>query len=211
MAQEMCRALHVAENVAARYEESPTRLWYPRISMQWLGVPPGQFISEDRNELPYPEDSADGGAGAGGETDERLTFMEARQGLAESQHAFSFTLVKGRPLPAGGLAAEKYRTYVAASASRMQLKLAAARKWTWAFWRGRVGAVWTSERMLRARVWLSKAHRSVQHSSHWRHGLKNALGVAVLTFPAFMPADSAGEWSGVCVGASRREDSPVVW
>ena len=195
MAHEMGRALRVAENVAARYEESATRLWYPRISLQWLGVPPGQFISDDHNELVYASEGGadDSGSGGGGvaDVDERLTAIEAKQGFAEHS-AFAFTLVRGRPLPAGGLASGKYRIYAAASASRMELKLAAARAWSWAFWRRQVGRAWSSERMLRARVWLSKAHRAVQHSSHWRHGFKNAIGVAVLTFPAFLPADSAG-------------------
>ena len=120
--------------------------------------------------------------------DERLTVMEARQGLAE--RAFSFTLVKGRPLPAGGLSM-RYKTY-AASASRMDLKLGDSKPWTWKYWSGFISMLWSTERMLRLRVWLSKRHRAWQHSSHWRHGLKNAIGVAVLSFPAFMPESSSG-------------------
>ncbi|KAI0637282.1 hypothetical protein C8Q77DRAFT_1050225 [Trametes polyzona] len=188
MAQEMGHALRVAENVATRYEESHSRLWYPHVSLQWLGVPPGPFISDDNGDVVFAsgavadEETADIGA------DERLTFMEARQGLAE--RSFSFTLVKGRALPVGGLAS-RYKTY-AASASRMSLKLADAKPWSWSYWSGFIGMLWSTERMLRFRVWLSKRYRTVQHSSHWRHGLKNALGVAVLTFPAFMPEGSEG-------------------
>ncbi|KAI0747801.1 hypothetical protein C8Q80DRAFT_1168545 [Daedaleopsis nitida] len=199
MAQEMGKALRVAHHVASLYEESITRLWYPRISLQWLGVAPGPFITDDNGDLVHASggalddvDTVDVGA------DERLTIMEARQGLAE--RAYSFTLVKGRPLPAGGLAS-RYRMYAAASASKMELRQSAAKVWSWQFWSGCVGMVWSSERMMRARVWLSKIYRSLQHSSHWRHGLKNAIGVAVLTFPAFLPEDNPGrrwfqEWRG---------------
>ncbi|TBU28948.1 hypothetical protein BD311DRAFT_307591 [Dichomitus squalens] len=192
MTQEMGRALQVARQVATSYEESKIRLWYPRVSLQWLGVPPGPFISDDNGELVYGPGLANDDVGTTVDADERLTIMEARQGLAE--RAYSFTLHKGRPLPAGGLAA-RYKVYAAASASKMELRLSAAKVWSWRFWSGWMGKVWSSHNMLRARVWLSKRYRSFQHSNHWKHGLKNAIGVAVLTFPAFMPAHSAGrEW-----------------
>ena len=190
MAQEMGQALRVAHHVAALYEESTTRLWYPRISLQWLGVPPGPFISDDNGDLVFSSGgTVDGGATTDVGADERLTIMEARQGLAE--RSYSFTLVKGRPLPAGGLAS-RYKVYAAASVSKMELRLSAAKVWSWEFWSGLMGKLWSSERAIRARVRLSKVYRSLQHSPHWRHGLKNAIGVAVLTFPAFMPAESAG-------------------
>ncbi|TFK82012.1 hypothetical protein K466DRAFT_531014, partial [Polyporus arcularius HHB13444] len=199
MAQEMGRALKVAHQVATLYEESSTRLWYPHISLQWLGVPPGPFISDDSGDLVYTSDGTIGGdlqtvVGA----DERLTMTEARQGLAE--RAYTFTLVHGRPVPAGGLAT-RYRMYAAASVSKMSLRLNGAKVWSWKFWRGCIGLIWSSEASIRARLWLANWHRALAHSSHWRHGLKNAIGVAVLTFPAFMPADSDGrrwfqEWRG---------------
>ncbi|KAH9857776.1 hypothetical protein C2E23DRAFT_881345 [Lenzites betulinus] len=191
MGQEMAGALRIAEHVATLYEETSGRLWYPHVSLQWLGVPPGPFIPDDNGELVAVSGGVNEGdiIDVGG--DERLTVMEAQQGLAE--RAFSFTLVKGRPLPAGGLSA-RYRTY-AASASRMSLRMGDAKLWTWKYWSDFVGMLWSTERMLRLRVWLAKRYRKVQHSSHWRHGLKNALGVAVLTFPAFMPEESTGrQW-----------------
>ena len=99
MAQEMGRALKVAHQVAALYEESSTRLWYPRISLQWLGVPPGPFISDDAGDLVYASGGTiDGDLQTDAGADERLTVMEARQGLAE--RAYTFTLVHGRPVPA---------------------------------------------------------------------------------------------------------------
>lgn len=199
MTQEMGRALHVARQVATLYEKSRTCLWHPRISLQWLGVPPGPFISDDSGDLVFTGSSSSAAIdgcddpGAGVDMDEHLTMLEMQQGLAERAHAFSFTLHKGKPLPAGGLGGRyNFKVYAAASASKMELRLSEARVWSWRFWGGCVGRVWSSERMLRLRVWLSKRYRSFHHSSHWKHGLKNAVGVAVLTFPAFMPADSAG-------------------
>lgn len=188
MTQEMGRALQVARQVATLYEESKIRLWYPHISLQWLGVPPGPFISDDTGELVYGPGVANDDDGLV-VADERLTMMEARQGLAE--RAYTFTLHKGRPLPAGGLAA-RYKVYAAASASKMELRLSAAKVWTWQFWSGWAGKAWSSHKMLRVRLWLSKRYRALHHSSHWKHGLKNAIGVAILTFPAFMPATSSG-------------------
>ncbi|KAI0332078.1 hypothetical protein GY45DRAFT_1299694 [Cubamyces sp. BRFM 1775] len=191
MAQEMAKALQIAEKVATLYEESPTRLWYPHITLQWLGVPPGPFISDDNGDLVIASGGAVDGEVVDVGGDERLTVMEARQGLAE--RAFSFTLVKGRPVPAGGLSM-RYRTYTA-SASRINLRLGDSKPWTWKYWSGFISMLWSTERMLRLRVWLSKRHRAWQHSSHWRHGLKNAIGVAVLSFPAFMPeSSSARQW-----------------
>ncbi|KAI8998920.1 hypothetical protein BD414DRAFT_476445 [Trametes punicea] len=191
MAHEMARALQIAENIATLYEESRTRLWYPHITLQWLGVPPGPFISDDNGDLVFASGGVVGGESTDIGGDERLTVMEARQGLAE--RAFSFTLVKGRPLPAGGLSM-RYRNY-AASASKMDLKQGDGKPWTWKYWSNLFSMLWSTERMLRLRVWLSKRYRAMQHSSHWRHGLKNAIGVAVLSFPAFMPEGSAGrQW-----------------
>lgn len=168
MAQEMGKALQVARQVATLYEESSMRLWYPHISLQWLGVPPGPFISDDNGDLVF----ASGGTIDGGMTtdvgaDERLTVMEARQGLAE--RAYTFTLSKGRPVPAGGLASRYYKVYAAGSASRMSLKLSTAKVWSWQYWKSCIGVVWSSERIMRGRVWLSKIYRALQHSSHWRH------------------------------------------
>lgn len=187
MAQEMGTALKVAHHVATLYEASHTRLWYPHVSLQWLGVPPGPFIADDNGDMVHTSGGTIDGDPTDVGVDERLTLMEARQGLAE--RAYSFTLSKGRPIPAGGLAS-RYKTYAAASVSKMELRLNHAKVWSWQFWTGCVGMMWSSERIMRARVWLAKLYRALQHSSHWRHGLKNAIGVAVLTFPAFMPLDS---------------------
>ncbi|PCH38741.1 hypothetical protein WOLCODRAFT_149681 [Wolfiporia cocos MD-104 SS10] len=47
MAQEMRHALQIAERTYTQYEESHVRLWYPHVTLSWLGVPPGPFVSDD--------------------------------------------------------------------------------------------------------------------------------------------------------------------
>jgi hypothetical protein len=52
---------------------------------------------------------------------------------------------------------------------------------------------WSSRRSLKMRLALSGMIRSVRESPHIKHALKNAAGVAALTFPAFLPRGSVGE------------------
>lgn len=52
--------------------------------------------------------------------------------------------------------------------------------------------LWTSRKALKLRLRLWRFLQSIRHSSHLRHAAKAACGVALLTFPAFMPIDSAG-------------------
>ncbi|PCH39251.1 hypothetical protein WOLCODRAFT_167862 [Wolfiporia cocos MD-104 SS10] len=51
---------------------------------------------------------------------------------------------------------------------------------------------WSLPWMLRARIRLATAHRAIVHSTHLRHAMKNAVGVALLSLPAFMSPDSTG-------------------
>nr|VWO99075.1 ATP-dependent RNA helicase CshA (EC [Ganoderma boninense] len=208
MTQEMGKALQVARQVATLYEESRTRLWHPRISLQWLGVPPGPFISDDSGDLVFNA-GIDDGTGANGETDERLTMLEVQQGLAE--HAYSFTLHKGKPLPAGGLSAARYKVYAATSLSKMELRLNDARVWSWRFWSGSVGRLWASERMLRFRVWLSKRYRAFQHSSHWKHGLKYAFGTVIAAVYAYVTAIICKNNPYGIVAMVTAFDIPISW
>jgi hypothetical protein len=52
---------------------------------------------------------------------------------------------------------------------------------------------WSSRRSLKMRLALSGMLRSFRESPHVKHALKNAAGVAALTFPAFLPLGSVGE------------------
>jgi len=56
----------------------------------------------------------------------------------------------------------------------------------------RVRRVWNHPHMLVLRLRASRAMRGLQHSSHLRHALKNAVGVALLGLAAFLPPTSAG-------------------
>jgi transcriptional regulator of aromatic amino acid metabolism len=58
------------------------------------------------------------------------------------------------------------------------------------FW---IRRIWASQSLMRLRLATSKFTRAVRHSSHLRHALKNAVGVAMLSLPAFLPKGSTGE------------------
>ena len=51
---------------------------------------------------------------------------------------------------------------------------------------------WTSRKALKLRIRTWRFMQAVRNSSHLRHALKAAVGVAILTFSAFLPAQSAG-------------------
>jgi hypothetical protein len=52
--------------------------------------------------------------------------------------------------------------------------------------------LWNHPVILQLRLGASRAIRNTQHSSHLQHATKNAIGVAMLSFPAFLPSNSAG-------------------
>ncbi|PCH39252.1 hypothetical protein WOLCODRAFT_167863 [Wolfiporia cocos MD-104 SS10] len=86
MAQEMRHALQIAERTYTQYEESHVRLWYPRVTLSWLGVPPGPFISDDADatiQLRVTETQGTLWVGSATPSEVNLTSSEAREGLAE--------------------------------------------------------------------------------------------------------------------------------
>ncbi|KAI0928180.1 hypothetical protein AcW2_004274 [Taiwanofungus camphoratus] len=175
MTQEMRQALQVAQRIAIRYEESRLRFWYPRISLAWLGVPPGPFISDDlRATLQLAVHSGTGDPGNTG-AEQHLTSTETHQGLAEQGYIRDI-----RRFPSG-------LTYSSRTSARTGIRMYVESSVPATF-----KALWSHPALLRARLWLAKIHRSVQHSSHLRHAMKNAIGVAILSFPAFMPLASSG-------------------
>ncbi|TFL06868.1 hypothetical protein BDV98DRAFT_1716 [Pterulicium gracile] len=59
----------------------------------------------------------------------------------------------------------------------------------------RLSDLWKSTPMLRARFSTFKFIRSFKHSPHIRYALKNAVGVAALSLPGFLPPDHPGhQW-----------------
>ncbi|EED77059.1 predicted protein [Postia placenta Mad-698-R] len=179
MAHEMRAALQIAAQMHAQYEESRVRLWHPHLSLAWLGVPPGPFIADDGAAALQLHAVAAGAAlwadtdtpgGAASAFD--LTAAETREGLVEQGFAAS------SPRLPGGLSREILRQRERRGARRSVAEL--------------VMAAWSHPRVLRARIYAARVHRAVLHSPHLRHGMKNAIGVAVLSFPAFLPLDSTG-------------------
>lgn len=41
---------------------------------------------------------------------------------------------------------------------------------------------------------LSRSIHSLKHSRHLQYGLKNAIGIALLSLPAFLPKEQGGDW-----------------
>jgi hypothetical protein len=66
---------------------------------------------------------------------------------------------------------------------------------------------WSSRRSLKMRLALSGMLRSFRESPHVKHALKNAAGVAALTFPAFLPLGSVGECTCDTTGISYTQAS----
>lgn len=182
MAHEIRLALQIAQRFAHKYDSSSPRLWFPHVSLAWLGVPPGSFISDDPNALlnsasqeNIPDMNTDFGEG------------EFKQGLQE----------------------QVYRVDVRKSAAKTAiLNLSKTKsnapdgdtKHSWL--RGFSKSFWTSRKALKLRIRAWRFMQATKNSSHLRHALKAAVGVAILTFPAFLPVDSAGASLEVCAGGS---------
>ncbi|GBE82545.1 hypothetical protein SCP_0409290 [Sparassis crispa] len=179
MAQEMRLALKDARRIASRYEASAVRLWYPQITLAWLGVPQAFFMSDDFGSTMQLTGISDADEDLREQdAEERLTIAEARQALAEQSH------------PMDSMQSLTRRTYFGAS---VETKSGEPGPWySLKSWSRRSKMLWSHPRMVDGRMWLSKGYRSIQHSSHIRHAMKSAIGVAILSFPAFMPGQSAG-------------------
>ncbi|OBZ75721.1 Uncharacterized protein C26F1.08c [Grifola frondosa] len=188
MAQEMRVALEVAYRVATLFEESSPRLWYPRLSLAWLGVPPAAVISDDNGNLVQRASGSGDMDAAVINADCDLTITETRQALAE--RAYTFSLDARRSSRSNGLI---LFSPMLNEASKPKVMRAAC---SWDAITSCVYVLWSSKHVLRARMWMAEIYRAFQHSSHWRHAIKNAIGVAILTFPAFMPEDSAEFYRG---------------
>ncbi|EMD38705.1 hypothetical protein CERSUDRAFT_113885 [Gelatoporia subvermispora B] len=180
MSQEMRSALQIAQRLAALHEESRPRLWLPRLSLSWLGVPPGPFIFDDRSAQMQATGLTNNTEPSMADLEVGLSVAETRQGLAEQAYN-----AEARLLPSG----LTYWTFT----KRPKFDLKASCSWQW--FTALMCALWSHPRVLRLRLRLSEVWRAMQHSGHLRHAAKNVLGVALLTFPAFMPANSSGrQW-----------------
>ncbi|THH26360.1 hypothetical protein EUX98_g7828 [Antrodiella citrinella] len=175
MAGEMTTALKVAERLVLLCLQNPSRLWYPRLTLAWLGVLPGPFISDDPSANlsvnfaleEHPMHSAD---------NPLLSEFERRQGMAE----YAKRLAKKKVRETSDLKEKNGRTLKACGSFRSLLNgFVSLLSWCW-----------TNNRTMDFRVHLWGFMRALKHSHHLRHALKNAVGVATLTFPAFLPPTS---------------------
>jgi hypothetical protein len=169
MANEMDHALQICHGVACLYEDSRPQLWHPRFSWAWLGVAPDPFILEERSTTAV-NDVYD--------IDTNLSTEETRRGLAESCGISTI------PDKSGSLSLP--------TPNRIQGQRSVYR---FSFRRIHrlIPQIWGYGGVVRFRVRLSKIIRSIRHSGHLRHALKNAAGVSLLSIPAFLPTSSAGE------------------
>jgi hypothetical protein len=78
MANEMRRALRVADRILDLHNTSQTRVWYPRLSWAWLGIASSTVIGDDREHV-----MSDDHDPVRFEDDHRLSVSEAREGLSE--------------------------------------------------------------------------------------------------------------------------------
>jgi len=78
MANEMRRALRVADRILDLHNTSQTRVWYPRLSWAWLGIAPTTIIGDDREHVKSDDHDPDHF-----EDEHRLSVSEAREGLSE--------------------------------------------------------------------------------------------------------------------------------
>jgi len=78
MANEMRRALRVADTILDLHNTSQTRVWYPRLSWAWLGIASPTVIGDDREHV-----RSDDHDPQRFEDDRILSVSEAREGLSE--------------------------------------------------------------------------------------------------------------------------------
>jgi hypothetical protein len=165
MAHDIHHALQILHDVALSYTNSTPRLWYPHVSWAWLGVAPRTFVlNEEQNS--YPDDP-------GSEPSTTVSAQKARQGMAENRDIVTSSLVHARSNPSRNQSWKRPITSV-------WIPFIVYRMWNW-------------QSTLNIRLSTSRCLRSMQHSRHLQHAMKNAAGVAILSFAAFLPSRSSGE------------------
>ncbi|VDC05323.1 unnamed protein product [Peniophora sp. CBMAI 1063] len=164
MAHECRQALEIVRDLLTTYNKTPTRLWTPHLSRGWLGVSPHQVVPEERPDIPDdPIPLA---------PVRRLSVTEAQAGILEHRASSAST--------ADGLF-DPRATFRARYAHRLR---SGYRSW----WPPH--KLWQSDLVLNLRLRIAPFIRSVLHSKHLQHAFKNALGVGLLSIPAFYPISS---------------------
>jgi hypothetical protein len=158
MANEMRRALLVANKILDLHNTSQTRVWYPRLSWAWLGIAPPTVIGDDRDRVMFDDHHPERF-----EDEHRLSVTEAREGLSE--------LVGWREANLSKPSLSKFT-------SRESLQLR---------------SIIYGPRITRLRFLFAACIRSIRHSSHLQHAVKNSIGVMLLSLPAFLSTGSQGQ------------------
>ncbi|KAF8633737.1 hypothetical protein AX17_004393 [Amanita inopinata Kibby_2008] len=165
-AYDVKHALNVAHDVVNTYEASPLKLWHPRLTVAWLGVAASPVVLDE--PILFLEEE-------GLEPPTNLTLQETIHGIAERRNSTNHIH--------GG---EKL------SHRRILLhdKLFFPQWWRCIFY-----YLWNHTWTMRTRLSLSRILRSIQHSPHLKHAVKNAAGVSILGVAAFLPeTTSARHW-----------------
>ena len=161
MAEEMHNALVVADRILLLHNTSRTRLWYPRLSLAWLGVVAPTII-DDIHVIPNDGDPERF------ENEHNMSMAEAREGLSE--------LARWREANSS------------TSLSRPSSSQSTNKRGLWY-----IRNVIYGPRITRFRLFFAACVRGVARSSHLQHAIKNSIGVALLSLPAFFPTGSSGK------------------
>ena len=157
MGTEVQRALQVCTRMITLYDSSAYRVWHPRISLTWLGLPPRSLMFDEQEAIPVE----------GPPHETNLTVEEAREGVEEYKSRVLDEDVKS----IGDSTLKKV--------TRVNPVVVIRR-------------VWRSVQVVRIRLLLSSWERAIHHSPHLKHAFKNAVGVALLSLPAFFFHTSFG-------------------
>jgi hypothetical protein len=76
MGTEVQRALQVCTRMITLYESSTYRIWHPRISIAWLGLPPRSLMFDEQEAIPVEDRPHES----------NLTVEEAREGVEEYKY-----------------------------------------------------------------------------------------------------------------------------
>lgn len=185
MAQEVQNALHLAKYMIERCKNRKLRLLHPMFSLAWFGVTPAPYIDVTEHHI-YSTGTKPGSSEHIMMSDVDLSHPEQRQGFAEKQNAGAKIQY---PFPS---TARMFASVPTMDSDDDTLAETFSFRQLWRRWRIWRRNVWNHGRIIQVRWRLWKVHRSIRHSSHLRHAVKNAIGVALLSFPAFMPIGSGG-------------------
>jgi len=176
MAREIHRALHVAENCLLQYGRDPARLWHPKFGNIWVGMLQPTIILEARGQVAP--------TAGNGQPRNALSNEETQEGVAERRYSNTVDDM------------ENVRAQLTKSSVHGKV---GSPEWLWSLCSG----AWNLRRVLRIRLLVSKAIRSVQHSPHLKHAFKNAACISLLAISAFMPVESSGQFYGDIMAFSR--------